>query len=230
MRTAPSPIRFGLALLVVVMGLAVASTAFGAAVALTPQEAIERAIVERMGGNVAVLVSVLRTDVVSQPALEARLDPAARAGRPARFVLTAGGVRQGTAVATVEIEARHARAARAIERDETFAPAAVDVVHGTLPGVAFKRLPTAADVVGLTARRAIAPGEPLTAAVLDVPPVVRSGDEVTVTVALGRVEVRSVAIASGSGYEGDVIRVLSRGSRRPVRARITGAGAVEVLR
>lgn len=230
MTSDPTPVRFGLALAVVVTILALASSVFGAVVALTPRDAIERAILERMGGNVTVLVTVLRSDVHSEPALRALPDPSARAGHPVRFVLTAGGVRKGTAVATVAVEASYARAAHAIARDAIVTAADVDVVSGELPGVTFRRLPAAADVVGLRARRAIAAGEPLTAAVLDVPPLVRSGDEVTATVRVGRVEIHAVTTASGSGQAGDIIRVLAPGNRRPLRARITGQGAVEVLK
>jgi flagella basal body P-ring formation protein FlgA len=144
-------------------------------------------------------------------------------------VLTSGGARIGLAVATVRIEAEYARASRAIARDEVLRADAIEVVRGPLPGVALRRLPDAGEVVGLEARRAIAAGEPLTDAVVRVPPVVQSGDEVAVTLTLGQVAVTGVGIASGSGHEGDVIRVLSPTSRRPLKARITGRGAVEVL-
>ena len=225
----PNPIRFGLALAVVVAVLALASHAFGAVVALTPRDAIERAILERMGGNVSVLVTVVRTDVVSEPSLRAVPDPAARAGQATRFVLTADGVRKGSAVATVAVQAEHARAVHAIERDAVLTAADFEIVNDELPNVQFKRLP-GVEVLGLRTRRAIAPGEALTASVLDVPPLVRSGDEVTATVRIGTVQINALTTASGSGHEGDIIRVLAPGTRRPLKARITGLGAVEVLR
>ena len=225
----PNPIRFGLALVIIVCVLAIASTAFGAAVAVTPREAIERAIVDRMGGNISVLVVVLRTDVVSEPSLQAVPDPSARAGQPVRFVLTSEGARKGSAIATVAIEARYAKAARAIARDEVVESDAVEIVSGALPGVAFRRLPQPDEVVGLRARRNIASGEPLTAAVVDVPPVVQSGDSVSVKVKVGTVEVTRTGIASGSGHAGDIIRVLFPTNRRGLKARIIGRGAVEVV-
>ena len=224
------PIRFGLALAVIVTVLALASAAFGAVTPITPRDAIERAILERMGGNVSVLVTVVRTDVVSDPSLRAMPDPSARAGHRARFVLTADGVRKGSAVATVEVEASYARAAHAIERDAVVTASDVELVTGELSNVRFRRLPSADEVIGLTARRAIAPGEPLTSAVLDVPPLVRSGDEVTATVHVGAVQIDALTTASGSGHEGDIIRVFAPGTRRPLKARITGQGAVEVVR
>lgn len=225
----PNPIRFGLALAVVVAVLALASHAFGAVVALTPRDAIERAILERMGGNVSVLVTMVRTDVVSEPSLRAVPDPAARAGHATRFVLTADGVRKGSAVATVEVQGDHARALHAIERDAVLAAGDFEIVNGELPDVLFKRLP-GVEMLGMRARRAIASGEALTASLVDVPPLVRSGDEVTATVRIGTVQINALTTASGSGHEGDIIRVLAPGTRRPLKARITGQGAVEVVR
>jgi flagella basal body P-ring formation protein FlgA len=224
-----SPVRFAIALVVVVLLLAMATSAFAAAVALTPRQAIERAIVERMGGSVAVLVDVLRTDVTSEPGLRAQVDPAARSGHPVRFALSANGVQRGTAVASVEVTTQYVRAARAIQRDETITAEAIEIVTGELDDVAFQRLPAADAVIGLRARRAIAAGEPLTGAIVMVPPVVQTGDRVTATVNAGAAQVSAEAIASGSGQIGDVIRVTAVGTRRAVRARIVGAGAVEVI-
>jgi flagella basal body P-ring formation protein FlgA len=45
------------------------------------------------------------------------------------------------------------------------------------------------------------------------PPAVRSGDEVTVKVSIGAVEVTGVGVASGSGQAGDVIRIMQPRSR-----------------
>jgi flagella basal body P-ring formation protein FlgA len=228
--TDPGPIHFGLALVVIILFLAIASSAFSAVVALTPRDAIERAILERMGGNVTVLVTIVRSDVLAEPTLRAVLDPGARAGQPTRFILTVDGVRKGSAVATVEVQGSYARAAHAIARDAVVTDADVEIVDGELPNVAFKRLPAAEDVVGLKARRAIAAGEALTSTVLELPPLVKSGDEVTATVRVGAVQINALTTASGSGQAGDIIRVLAPGTRKPLKARITGQGAVEVVR
>src|SRR6185369_9253590 len=88
-------------------------------------------------------------------------DPSARAGQPVRFQLFAAGTRVGSAVATVRVEARHARAIRAIARDEVVALDAVAFVVGEIPNVPFRHLPTQEELAGLKARRDIAPGEPL---------------------------------------------------------------------
>jgi flagellar basal body P-ring formation protein FlgA len=106
----------------------------------------------------------------------------------------------------------------------------VAIVDAEWPSLPLTRLPAEDEIVGLKARRAIAPGEALTATVLDVPPLVRTGYVVTLTATVGAVQVTSAATASNSGQRGDVIRVTPKPNGRPLRARITGESAVEVVR
>ena len=225
-----SPVHFVLALGLTATVFSVGVSSVSRLVAKTPQQAIEHAVAERLGGHVAVQVTSLQTTVADdESGLEAHVDPAARLGQPTRFVLTSDGVRRGAAVATLQVQAHFARATKAIARDESIMQDAFEIVDGELPAIALRRVPAPGEVVGLKARRAIARGEALTSAVLMMPPVVRSGEEVTVKVAIGTVEVTGVAVASGSGQAGDVIRVMQPRSRRLVRARILGPGVVEVI-
>jgi flagella basal body P-ring formation protein FlgA len=194
-----------------------------------PRLAIERAVMERVGPGASVTVSGLSTSVEPTPGLEAIVDPAARSGQPVRFTLVANGRRVGIAVATIRVQALHARARRAIARDETVDADSIIVTDGDISNVALRHLPTVAEITGLKARRDIAPGESLTDAVLVVPPVVKSGDQVTVTVLIGRVQATGSGIASGSGHIGDTIHVMQRSTRRLLSARITAPGQVEVI-
>jgi flagella basal body P-ring formation protein FlgA len=231
-RTRPTPriawasrIAWAAALVV----LAIAHVAAALPAVISPREAIRRAVEQRFGGHIAVEVTSLDTDVTAAATLMAVPDPAARTGRPVRFELVAGGVRVGAAVAAVTVRARYVQATRAIARGETIAPGDIELVEGDLQDAAFLRLPTVDDLVGLRARRDIAPGEPLTSAVVDVPPVVKSGDHVIVSVTIGPVQAEGPGIASGSGQVGDRIRVMQAGTRRLIPVRITGKGRVEVV-
>jgi len=197
--------------------------------AATPIDAIEQAVARRLGEAVAVAVVGLETDVRAQQGLEALPEPGARAGQPVRFVLMARRKRVGVAVATVMVSGPHPRAARAIARDEAITEADIDMVDDEWPSVPLQRMPKAADLVGLKARRHIAAGEALTEIVVDVPPLVRSGDVVTVTATVGAVQVTGAATASNSGHRGDIIRVTPKPNGRPLRARITGQATVEVV-
>ena len=229
MRPDYAPLRF-------VLALGLAATAFNAGAAsvsrlatTSPAQAIQRAVAQRIGGDVSVQVTDLKTDVGSEAGLSAQLDPAARLGQPMRVVMFAGSLRRGAAVATVNAVARYARAAQAIKRDEVIGSSSIDIVTAALPELPLRRMPTPDEVLGVKARRAIAAGEALTSAVLVLPPSVKSGDKVTVKVTVGRVEVTGSAIASGTGNDGELIHILQPNTRRPMKARILGPGAVEVI-
>lgn len=221
--------RVILGVFVVAVLLAIARAAFAGPAVVTPGDAIEQAVARRIGGGVFVDVVTIDTRVAPEPGLQALPEPGARVGQPVRYVMLAGKVRRGVAVATVQVTGRYARAARAIARDTALTEADVEMADGEWPSVPFVRLPAIDELIGLTARRNIAPGEPLTSSVLDVQPLVRSGDEVVLTAKVGAVEVTAMGTASSSGHRGDVIRVTPKPNGRPVRARIVAQGNVEVI-
>jgi flagella basal body P-ring formation protein FlgA len=198
--------------------------------AVTPHDAIAAAVARTLGRDTAVSIADLETRVAGEPGLTAEPESGARLAAPSRFMLSARGVRRGIARATVHARGSLVRAARAIARDEIIAPDAVAKTIGDLPVMPIRPLLNDADVVGRAARRTIAAGETLTASVLRLPPVVRSGDEVAVTVRIGAVRVTGVGLASGSGQVGDTIHVMPPNSRRQLwPAKVTGPGAVEIL-
>jgi flagella basal body P-ring formation protein FlgA len=197
--------------------------------AVPPHMAIERAVAERLGPGMSVTVSSLETDVMPTPGLEAVPDQGGRAGVPVRFQLLAHGARVGTAVAVVKVRGPHARATKAIGRDEMLTPDTWQIVTGELADLPFRHLPTPDEIPTLKTRRDVAPGEVLTDAIVTVPPLVRSGERVDVTVRIGAVEASGTAIASGSGHLGDTIHIMQRASRRLLSARISGPGAVELI-
>ena len=192
--------------------------------------AIEAAVRQRMGADVTVRVSDVRLDVTaSTDAIQARPDPAARTGRPVRFTLLSEGRRVGGAVARVDVFARHARAKQAIARDVELGAGDVDTVDGDVVSVRFDPLPSAAEAIGQRVRRALAAGEVITTAVIDVPAAVRTGDEVRARVRVGAIEAWGAGRAWGSGRIGDVIRITRGPARTTLRARIVAPGIVEIL-
>jgi flagella basal body P-ring formation protein FlgA len=221
--------RIILTAFIVAVFLAIARAVFAAPAVVTPAAAIEQAVERRIGHGVAVAIDALDTRVVPEAGLQAHLEPGARIGQAMRVVLTVGRMRRGVATVTVQVSGAYARAARAIARDAVLTLADIETVDGAWPAVQFVRLPEPREVVGLTARRNIVPGEPLTSTVLDVPPLVRAGDDVVVVAKVGAVQVTGDAVASSSGRRGDTIRVTPKNGR-PIRARITGLASVEVVR
>jgi flagella basal body P-ring formation protein FlgA len=163
-------------------------------------------------------------------ALVANPEPGSRLGRPMRFILVEGGVRVGSVVAKLDVTGSAVRASRALSRGEDIGADAIEAVNVELKDMLLGRLPTMNEIVGAHARRDIRTGEVLTGAAVIVPPLVKSGDEVRVSLRTGSIEVTGVGRASGSGHVGELIRVLVPSSRRGLNARITGPGAVEIVR
>lgn len=221
--------RVVLGLFVVAAILAIVRAALAAPVPVAPAEAIVEAVAARLGGDVRVDVSGIDTSVAPTPGLRALLDPAARVGVRSRWVLLSGSVRLGAAVAVVTVSGPLAHARRALARATAVEAADIEWQSGVWPAVPFTRSLAQDDLVGRVVRRDVAAGEPLTGAVLDVPPLVRVGETVSLHARVGSVQVVGEAVAASSGHRGDVIRVTPRPNGRPVRARVTGAATAEVV-
>jgi flagella basal body P-ring formation protein FlgA len=206
--------------------------------AAAPESAVRHAVVQavkaRMGQDADVRIEELDVTTTPPPegaVLAATPEPGARLGRRSRFSLQwvlAAGLRKppvagGYATAKVFVATEHVRATREIDRGETCAAPDVATSRGEVGAVLLQRLPGLTDVAGARALRSIAVDEVVTRIS------VRSGDVVAVRAAVDGVTVLGQAVAQQSGSEGDVIRVVNRASRRSLKARIVGAGRVEVI-
>ena len=101
-----------------------AATTNAASTAVTPAEAIRVAVLQRLGVPGVAEVTHVRTKVADEAGLVAEPEATARLGKPARFVLSAGGVRRGVAVATVTVVCltRRRLAVSPVKRQSTAAP------------------------------------------------------------------------------------------------------------
>jgi len=192
--------------------------------------AIVNAVTSRLGDVRAVDVEIVQGPVLSGAILSASPMPGVRLGQPMRFLITPAGGRAVTVVARVNVVAGHAVAAGSIERGGEVAAADVIWKEGPVDGQLLEPLPPLADVVGARARRSIVAGETFNRTMLARPIAVRAGDELTLTVRSGAIEVQGVGRAVSSGAIGDVIRITSPGSREIRRARITAVSAAEIVR
>lgn len=87
-----------------------------------------------------------------------------------------------------------------------------------------------ADTQNWIARRTIQPGTVITSSDVALPPAIKIGETVSLTVKCGNVALRISAEAKQEGHIGDSIQVKSEMSKESVRARISGPGAVEIVR
>jgi flagella basal body P-ring formation protein FlgA len=207
-----------------------------------PEAAVRQAVVDavrtRMGSDVDVRIEGLRVGGGAWPpaadaALVASPEPGARLGRPVRFTLSYASsprpLPAGYAVATIFVEAEHARAARSLSRGESLAPEDVIPARTEVGAVPLQRLPKAGELTGRRVVRDMLPDEVLTHSAVAQRPMVQSGDAVTLRVFTDGVLVQTRGVAAQSGEAGDTVRVVNPESRRSVKARVVAPATVEVI-
>lgn len=195
---------------------------------LEPQDAIRRAVVDRMG---AVDVTVIAVDVPAGSIAQirsARPDPAARLGKAMRFTLVPETGPALFAAVTLRVVGEHVVAARNLSRGETVAEEDVAVVRGELTNTPLRRLPTGEQVIGSRVLRPIAAQSVVLPGAVVVRRAVEPGDRVTAVAASGPIQVSATLTAADGGEPGDVIRVVNTDSRKTLRGRIVKEGLVEV--
>ena len=226
-------------LAIVALGVVPAYSASASSCAEESVRAAVRTSVEtRLGERVDVTLDEFTCAVTTTTpqALTATPDPMARTGRSVRFAITtlAAGprgyaVRLGTATAVIRVSGQHVRAAHSLSPGGTLSAEDLVVVTGPLDGFSLRRVPTLSNLLGARLMRGLAAGEPIAVDAVVIPPVVRSGDQVRLTVRERGVEAAVMAVAEQSAGVGQVIRVVNASSHRPLRARVTAPGEVEVV-
>ena len=131
----------------------------------------------------------------------------------------------GSAVETIEAAVPR----RAIARGDVIK--AGDIVIERRPKNEFSSEPPApaVEVVGLAARRAVRPGQPLRTADLMKPELVAKNDMVLLHYEVPGIVLTMRGKALDTGAEGDTISVLNINSKRTVQGTVTGPGRVTVF-
>lgn len=131
------------------------------------------------------------------------------------------------AVVTVRVPAVVTR--EGIARGSVVQPGQVEVVECELSRLPEGALREVAQADGRQAVRALPAGTPLQQSDLMVPVVVHRGDKVTVTLETGALTLTVQGLALEEGGAGEVIKVQSLQSNRPVAGVVQGPGAVLVI-
>lgn len=121
------------------------------------------------------------------------------------------------------------RTARRIERGEPIALDAVRAVEEEIAPPWSGVVTDLLDLEGRVARRPLAAGEILRRDLVDLPPVVRRGDRITVVVESTTVRILAAAVARADGRLGETIPVLREGGRRPLRAEVLSTDTVRLI-
>jgi flagella basal body P-ring formation protein FlgA len=134
----------------------------------------------------------------------------------------------GAADVELAVAVEHLHTRREIARGAELADEDVEVVRHVVDGP-LRRWP-AADVVGRgRVLRDLPPGACLSPGSVQALPLVRAGQPVLAIARVGDVVAEANLVAADNGDKGAVIRVVNPGSRRTLRARVSGAGRVEVI-
>ena len=84
------------------------------------------------------------------------------------------------------------------------------------------------EVIGKRTRRTVDPDAPLRLNCLEVPPLVRRGDMVTIVVETDVLKITTQGMVTEDGGKGEMVRVINTGSRREVFARVIDSRTVEI--
>ena len=84
------------------------------------------------------------------------------------------------------------------------------------------------EVIGKRARRVIDPHVPLRFNFLELPPLVKRGDLVTIVAESDALKITTQGIVTENGCKGEMVRVINTGSRKEVYARVVDSRTVEV--
>lgn len=200
------------------------------------RNAIVAAVRARMGEDAEVEIDTLRLPAGwSHTDVQARPDPSARLGAAVRFSLGTTPDRPGAATAWtgaaeahLRVVVEHLHTRHAVSRGATLGGEDVELVRHEVDGP-LRAWPGTEAVGRSRALRDFAPGTCLARSSLAVVPLVRAGQDVRGMARIGGVEAEAMLVAGDPGDVGDVIRVVNPQSRRALKARIVGAGVVEVI-
>jgi flagella basal body P-ring formation protein FlgA len=98
-----------------------------------------------------------------------------------------------------------------------------------LAGLPDDAVKEASALAGLKVLRPVAAGSVIRKGAVAMPALVKRGGAVTLTARVGTVEARAMAQAKEDGANGAVVTVMNLGSRRLVKARVTGSETVEAV-
>lgn len=139
--------------------------------------------------------------------------------KPWSFYLTAKVIREGKVVV----------ANRDIGRFETLNESDVRLEFRAIQNARNNSLSSTRSIVGLQTKKAIRSGDLITSSSLTPPQVIVKGDQVTVTALSNGISVATAGTAMSSGKVGEQIRVQNNHTDRMIKARVIGAGQVQVV-
>jgi flagella basal body P-ring formation protein FlgA len=197
--------------------------------AVPAADAIRAAILERVGASAEVTIHALEP-LREGRFREARPDPLARLGRPVQFTLIPESGAPVKVVASFDVVADHATTVVAIGRGHTIDLEDLTPRRAALRDVPMRLISSAAMLAGARALRPIPAGALVQTSFVAMRRAIEPGDPVTAVAIAGPIEVSATLVAADGGAIGATIRVVNPDTRRVIRGRIVGDGKVQVIR
>jgi flagella basal body P-ring formation protein FlgA len=208
-----------------------------AAAAVVTEDAVREAIVQAVRHRVGTTARIDVRDLVvrlagdAEGSVFASLSSETKVGAAARVVLKVlkpdgRASRFGEATCVIGLSMPGLRTRRAVVRGSELGADDLEAVLVEAEGWPLRALPR--ELEGGRAVVDIAAGQVLQRSMVVPAPLVRTGDEVTVTLRRGPIVVEGRGIAAQTGQLGDVIHVMNPESKRRLAVRITGRRLVEV--
>ncbi len=118
---------------------------------------------------------------------------------------------------------------RAIPRDSVLTPEDISLAERDTGRLDYGFLSATRDAVGQRLRRPLAAGEEVAPGALEMAPLIKRGQQVTLQARAGGLNISMAGIAREDGARGQVIAVLNESSGREIEAIVRSAKSVEVL-
>lgn len=117
---------------------------------------------------------------------------------------------------------------RELERGMLIAPDDIELVRLNLFKQPNDIASSATDVIGRRALTRLGAGETIRRALVDLPPTIPQGKQVTIVFRSGALTASATGVAIDAGHEGSVIRVRNTSSKKLLNARVLSPDQVEV--
>lgn len=131
--------------------------------------------------------------------------------------------------ATVDIYRDVIVARSALSRGARLAAADLSTEERNISQLRGRVYSNATELLGMELQRSLAPGTPLTDALIQEPVLVKRGETVVLTATRGNVSIRQTATAMQDGRKGQQISVRNNSSERTIQAIVTGTGEADVV-
>ncbi len=145
-----------------------------------------------------------------------------------RFLVKHQVERKIWVTATISVETSVVIAKQSINRRQVITEDMIDVVAADLAKLPSNAITDLEDVVGKRALRAINPSEVLRTDLIELPPLVKRNDIVTIVAETGALRVSTKGEVKENGRRGDRIRVVNLDSKKEVFARVLDPTTVRV--